>query len=68
LLTGDDALRKAAIEEGVPVNGFLWLIDRLVEHVILTGKEAAGALKAILAQGSWLPKKECEARLKKWSD
>jgi hypothetical protein len=33
----------------------------------LTAKEAAGALKEILAQGSWLPKKECEARLKKWS-
>jgi predicted nucleic acid-binding protein len=67
LITGDDALRKTANEEGVPVNGLLWFLDRLVEHKILIAKEAAGALKKILAQGSWLPKKECEARLKKWS-
>lgn len=67
LVTGDDALRKAANEEGVPVNGLLWFLDRLAQHKILTAKEAAGALKEILAQGSWLPKKECEARLKKWS-
>jgi len=67
LITGDDALRKAAKEEGIPVNGLLWFLDRLIEHKILTAKEAAGALKEIVAQGSWLPKKECEARLKKWS-
>jgi len=66
LITGDDALRNAASKEGVPVHGLLWLFDRLIEQRILTTNEAADALKKILAQGSWLPKKECEARLKRW--
>jgi predicted nucleic acid-binding protein len=67
LITGDDALRKAANEEGVPVFGLLWFLDRLVDQEILTTKEAADALRKVLEQGSWLPKKECEARFKKWS-
>jgi len=67
LITGDDALRKAANEEGVTVYGLLWFLDRLVEQKILTTKEAVDALKKVLAQGSWLPKKECEAHFKKWS-
>jgi hypothetical protein len=33
LITGDDALRKAAKEEGVPVHGLLWILDRLVEYI-----------------------------------
>lgn len=66
LITGDDALRQAAINEGVPVYGLLWLLDRLIEQGILTANEAADALKKILDKGSWLPRKECEARLKKW--
>jgi rRNA-processing protein FCF1 len=55
LITGDDALRKAANEEGVPVFGLLWFLDRLVDQKILTTKEAADALRKVLAQGSWLP-------------
>jgi predicted nucleic acid-binding protein len=66
LVTGDDSLRNTASKEGVPVHGLLWLFDRLIEKRILTTSEAADALKKILAQGSWLPKKECEARLKRW--
>jgi predicted nucleic acid-binding protein len=66
LITGDDALRKAAKEEGVPVHGLLWILDRLVEYKILTPAEAADSLEKIMAEGSWLPKKECEARLKRW--
>lgn len=66
LITGDDALRKAAKEEGVPVHGLLWILDRLLEYKIFTPIEAADALKKILAEGSWLPKNECEVRLKRW--
>jgi predicted nucleic acid-binding protein len=66
LITGDDALGKAAKEEGVPVHGLLWILDRLVEYKILTPTEAADSLEKIMAEGSWLPKKECEARLKRW--
>jgi len=68
LLTGDDALRKAAKEEGVPVHGMLWILDRLIEYKILTPVEAADSLEKILAEGSWLPKNECEARLKRWRE
>jgi predicted nucleic acid-binding protein len=67
LITGDDTLRKAANEEGVPVYGLLWLLDTLVDQAILTTEEASDSLRKMLAGGSWLPKKECEARLKKWS-
>jgi len=67
LITGDDDLRKAANEEELPVRGLFWILDKLVDQKILTPGEAAVALEKILAQGSWLPKKECEARLKKWT-
>jgi len=66
LITGDDALRKAANAEGVRVYGLLWFLDRLIDQKILPKNEAADALEKVLAQGSWLPKKECEARFKKW--
>jgi len=66
LITGDDALRKAAKEEGVSVHGLLWILDRLIEHKILAPIEAADALEKIIAEGSWLPKSDCEARLKRW--
>lgn len=66
LLTGDNDLRKAAKEEGVAVHGLLWVLDKLIDHGILKPVEAAEALKRILAEGSWLPKKECKVRLKNW--
>ncbi len=66
LATGDDSLRKAAKEEGVPVHGLLWVLDKLIDHALLKPLEAAEALERILAEGSWLPKKECDTRLKKW--
>lgn len=66
LLTGDNALRKAAKEEGVTTHGLLWLLDELCKNAILTGPQAANALEKIIAEGSWLPKKECEERLKRW--
>jgi predicted nucleic acid-binding protein len=66
LVTGDDALRRAAKEEGVPVYGLLWILDNLIGSNIIEPHEAADALEKILAEGSWLPRKECEARLKKW--
>jgi predicted nucleic acid-binding protein len=66
LVTGDDALRKAAKKEGVPVYGLLWILDNLIDSNIIEPHDAADALEKILAEGSWLPKKECEARLRKW--
>ena len=66
LVTGDDSLRKAAKKEGVLVHGLLWVLDRLIDHTILKPLEATEALERILAEGSWLPKKECDARIKSW--
>lgn len=66
LITGDRALRKAAEQERVVAHGLLWLIDAMVNSKILPGTKAADALKNIIAAGSWLPKKECEERLKRW--
>ena len=66
LVTGDDALRRAAKNEGIPVHGVIWILDKLVRYGILKPRQAAEALENILAEGSWLPKYECELRLKKW--
>jgi predicted nucleic acid-binding protein len=66
LITGDNALRNAAKSEAVTIHGLLWLMDEMVKCDVLTGAQAADALDRIIAEGSWLPKKECEERLKKW--
>lgn len=66
LLTGDNDLRKAAGEEGVPVHGLFWILDELIEYNILTPLEAADALEKIRAEGSWLPNKEYDAHLRRW--
>jgi rRNA-processing protein FCF1 len=66
LITGDNALRNAAKQEGVTTHGLLWLLDAMIERKILTHAESVNALERIIAEGSWLPKKECEARLNKW--
>jgi predicted nucleic acid-binding protein len=66
LITGDNALRNAAKREGVTAHGLFWLMDALVEFDIITKSNAFEALKNIIEAGSWLPKRECEERLKKW--
>jgi predicted nucleic acid-binding protein len=66
LITGDSDLRNAAKSEGVSAHGLLWILDELVDRGILGSKDAATALEQILSGGSWLPKKDCEVRLKKW--
>jgi predicted nucleic acid-binding protein len=68
LVTGDESLRRAAQDEGMQVHGLLWLMDRLVDYHILSFLEAAVSLEIILEKGSWLPKKECESRLKRWKN
>lgn len=66
LLTGDGALRKLAKDESVIVYGSLWLLDRLVEHKVITPAMAAEGLQKMLAAGSRLPVSECDERLKSW--
>lgn len=66
LITGDKALRNAANSEGVSAHGLFWLMDEMVARNILQGAQAADALERIITEGSWLPKKECDERFKKW--
>jgi len=66
LMSGDATLRKAASREGVQVIGVLWALDELVDNVKISAGEAAWALVQILEAGSYLPKAECEKRIKIW--
>jgi predicted nucleic acid-binding protein len=66
LITGDQDLRNAAKAEGVEAHGLLWLLDSLVDSSILSPSRAADFIEKILAAGSWLPKRECETRLRRW--
>ena len=66
LLTGDGRLRKQAQRDGLEVHGALWLLDRLVEHAVVSPKRAADCLDSILLKNARLPHAECQARLQKW--
>lgn len=68
LLTGDGQLRKQAVKDGLDVHGALWLLDRLVEHAVISQRQAADGLTGMLARGARLPKPECSHRLAVWSD
>jgi len=64
LLTGDKHLRAAAEKEGVEARGILWLLDQLEREV--SQARLAEALEMILSKGAFLPKVECDKRLKRW--
>jgi predicted nucleic acid-binding protein len=66
LLTGDRALRAAAEEEGVEVRGVLWLLDEMVECLVLTGGKAIVTLQQMLKSGSRLPQIDCERYVQAW--
>lgn len=66
LLSGDKKLREAAQAANIEVFGVLWVLDRLVEHKILSSPDAADALEAILKANGRLPANECAVRLKRW--
>jgi len=67
LLTSDDALRKFAESNETEVHGILWILDALITNNILSKPEVSRALQQILAHNSYLPKKECEDRIARWS-
>jgi len=68
LLTGDGALRSAALSERVDVHGTLWLMDRLVELNIISRPEGANSIQLMIESGRWLPREEVAARIKAWGD
>jgi predicted nucleic acid-binding protein len=68
LLTGDGRMRKVAKKAGLEVRGLLWVLDQLFAEKIMDGEVACIALAAVLNGGARLPKKDCDERLKTWSD
>ena len=66
LLTGDGALRKAALKAGVDVKGLLFVFDELVERGLLLPQLASEKLRILLNAGTRLPQKECDDRIKMW--
>ena len=55
LLTGDRRLRAAAVREGVPVHGTLWVVERLLEAGLISSEQAGTAFERMKAAGSRLP-------------
>lgn len=66
LVTGDGPLRTMAGENDIECHGTLWILDALVNRGILKGSHAADAIKKMQANNRWLPRAECDLRMKKW--
>ena len=66
LLTGDNKLRKSAIQAGTMVSGILYVFDLLVEQVVLTPQEACDKLNLLRCKNNRLPDKDIAERLKRW--
>jgi len=66
LVTGDKNLRSEAEEQGLEVNGSLWVIRTLVETKIITPVLAVGLLEKLTAVNDSLPKEEIDKLIKKY--
>lgn len=66
LLTGDKNLRSEAEEQGLEVNGSLWVIRTLVESNIILPAVAAVLLEKLKILNQSLPKDEIEKLIKKY--
>jgi hypothetical protein len=66
LLTGDEALRKAASKEGIEVHGTLWLLDEMIDAGAISEAEGYRSLESMVNAGRRLPKKEVSARMATW--
>lgn len=65
LLTGDAALRKAALESRIAVRGVIGELRRLTP-LIVDPPAALQALESIIASGSHLPRREAELARQQW--
>lgn len=55
LLSGDQALRRAAEQETVEVMGTIWLVEQLIQHQIITVPRARTAYVRMRANARRLP-------------
>ncbi len=68
LLTGDKALRNVAESLNLNVRGIFWLLDQLVENLIITQREGCHFLKNLMITNKRLPMEECSIRIREWGD
>lgn len=66
LVTGDKNLRSEAEEQGLEVNGSLWVIKTLVETKIIAPTFAAELLEKLKTVNDSLPKEEIDKMIKKY--
>lgn len=66
LLTGDKNLRNEAEEQGLEVNGSLWVIKMLVESKIVTPVVATELLEKLKTVNDSLPKDGIDKLIKKY--
>ncbi len=67
ILTGDNHLRKTAIDYQIEVHGILWIFDKLIEKGYISFKLACIKLIELLSFNNRLPINECNLRLEKWN-
>lgn len=68
LLTSDQKLKRQAESRGLKVNGFLWIVDALVEKGILRGCEMIPYLERYLDTNERAPRKEITKRITKYKE
>jgi rRNA-processing protein FCF1 len=66
LITGDDALRRAAADNSVDCHGTCWLIDYLANQSLISFSEAIAAYDLIRKNRRNPPFDECKALLARW--
>jgi hypothetical protein len=66
LITGDEALRRAAADNSVDCHGTCWLIDYLANESLITYSEAIAAYDLIRKNRRNPPFDECKALLAGW--
>lgn len=63
LLTGDKELRASAKKEGVEVRGTIWLVERMIEHNLISISQALDSYQRMEENGRRLPFKLARKQL-----
>jgi len=66
LISGDGPLRELADSHKVEYHGTLWLLEEMIPRELIAPKDAARALRTMLANKRWLPRADSERLIKKW--
>lgn len=68
LLTSDRKLKRQAEDQGLRVNGLLWIVDTMVEKKILTGPEMIPYLERYRETNPRAPHSEINKRIEKYKE